>query len=129
MEGTLLGGNLTVLASGVGAPCGPMAHQDSIWLLEDVGEARYRLERAFWQLKGGGCLIGSKGIWLGDLDLQMDEFRKVSRAFGMDGNLPVREGAPAGHRGPLSILPIGMKVRIEPESGRLTTDVPWVETR
>lgn len=50
LVGTLVGGNLTALASGCGTIAGMQLPDNAILILEDVGEPYYRLERSFWQL-------------------------------------------------------------------------------
>ncbi|QNH01043.1 S66 peptidase family protein [Pseudomonas sediminis] len=50
VEGTLQGGNLTALASVCGTTAELRLAEDSILILEDVGEPYYRLERCLWQL-------------------------------------------------------------------------------
>ena len=50
IEGPLVGGNLTALASGCGTVAGMQLPDNAILILEDVGEPYYRLERSFWQL-------------------------------------------------------------------------------
>ncbi|VXC06844.1 Murein tetrapeptide carboxypeptidase [Pseudomonas sp. 8Z] len=50
ISGTLQGGNLTALASACGTPAQMHLAEDSILILEDVGEPYYRLERSLWQL-------------------------------------------------------------------------------
>jgi muramoyltetrapeptide carboxypeptidase len=50
IEGTLQGGNLTALASVCGTDAELRLAEDSILILEDVGEPYYRLERSLWQL-------------------------------------------------------------------------------
>lgn len=50
IEGTLQGGNLTALASACGTDAAMRLAEDSILILEDVGEPYYRLERSLWQL-------------------------------------------------------------------------------
>jgi len=50
IEGTLQGGNLTALASACGTGAAMRLAEDSILILEDVGEPYYRLERSLWQL-------------------------------------------------------------------------------
>lgn len=50
IQGPLVGGNLTALASGCGTVAGMQLPSDAILILEDVGEPYYRLERSFWQL-------------------------------------------------------------------------------
>ncbi|MFZ5956725.1 S66 peptidase family protein [Pseudomonas knackmussii] len=50
VEGQLIGGNLTALASTAGTVAGLHAPAGAILILEDVGEPFYRLERSLWQL-------------------------------------------------------------------------------
>jgi muramoyltetrapeptide carboxypeptidase len=65
VSGRLVGGNLTVLASVVGTPWA-MRDAGAIVLLEDVGEAAYRLDRCVMQLLAGGALAGARAIVLGE---------------------------------------------------------------
>ena len=50
VEGELIGGNLTALASTAGTLAALHAPAGAILVLEDVGEPFYRLERSLWQL-------------------------------------------------------------------------------
>ena len=50
VQGILLGGNLTALASGCGTVARMQLPEQAILILEDVGEPYYRLERSFCQL-------------------------------------------------------------------------------
>jgi len=63
-SGSLVGGNLTVLAALCGTPWQLDAH-GSILFLEDVGEPAYRIDRSIQQLKSAGVLDGVNGIALG----------------------------------------------------------------
>ena len=129
IDGILLGGNLTVLASSLGGPTGIQSRPDSIWLLEDVGEAPYRLERSLWQLVAAGTFQHAKGIWCGDLDLDCAQGEDMVARFQEDTKLRVYRGAPAGHRGTLSLCPIGLKIRIDTNNGRLSSPVTWVDVQ
>lgn len=124
----LLGGNLTVLASMVGDQLTTHAGEELIWLLEDVGEAPYRLDRAFTQLRNSGALGTPRALWFGDLDLPETQQERTIAALGRDAQVPTLHNAPAGHRGPLALLPIGAQVHLDPEQGRLWTNEPWVMT-
>ncbi|WP_037312372.1 S66 peptidase family protein [Amycolatopsis orientalis] len=62
--GTLVGGNLALLASGLGTPEAGSAH-DAIVLLEDVTEYPYRIDRMLTQLLRSGWFDGVRGIVLG----------------------------------------------------------------
>ena len=112
LEGRLLGGNLTVLASLAGTSLFPRA-PGTLWLLEDVAEAPYRLDRSLTQLRSAGLFVGAAGVWLGDLGLTPEETAGVERDFRRDLHpLRLLTGAPAGHRGPMALLPIGARVRL-----------------
>jgi len=114
VSGRLFGGNLTVLASLAGTPSLPRV-RGALWLLEDVAEAPYRLDRTLTQLRAAGLFSGARGVWLGDLGLTAEDTAAVEAAFGADvAPLPVLSGAPAGHRGRLDLLPIGGQVAAYP---------------
>ena len=127
LEGILLGGNLTVLASNVGNPTGVIGCEKSVWLVEDVGEAPYRLERCLWQLHAAGVFKSANGIWCGDLDLSTEESMTMAERFAEDARVKYSVGAPAGHRGQLALCPLGLHVRIEAKSGRLCSTDLWVD--
>jgi len=120
--GRLYGGNLTVIASMLGTPYAPVSQPDAIWLLEDVGEAPYRLDRSFRQLVDSGLFDQASAIWLGDFDQTHQGQEYIERLFRKDAPCPVLNHAPAGHQGPLACLPIGAHVTI---SGR-TMSAEWV---
>ncbi len=108
-EGVLVGGNLTVLAAGVGTPyCRPAA--GGIVLLEDVGERPWRLDRALTQLLSSGWFDEVRGVLLGQfVDCGApDEVEAVlhERLGGL--GVPVAAGAAVGH-GPENLtLPLGL---------------------
>lgn len=126
VEGRLCGGNLTVLAASAGTPVAPVVEPGDIWLLEDVGEAPYRLDRAFWQLRAAGLLDAAAAIWLGDLALAAEPRAVAHAMFAADSPCPVITGAPAGHVGVIDILPIGGHGRLDPAAGTFTATRPWV---
>lgn len=116
MRGRLLGGNLTVLASLAGTRLFPAA-PGAVWLLEDVGEAPYRLDRSLTQLREAGLFAGAAGVWLGDLGLPAEDAPRVLESLREDlgglGELRVVTGAPAGHRGRMEMLPLGAWVEVD----------------
>ncbi len=63
-QGELLGGNLCLIASIIGSEYLP-SFQDKIIMLEEIGEAPYRVDRMMNQLKLAGIIEKSKGILLG----------------------------------------------------------------
>ncbi len=99
VRGPLVGGNLTVLASLAGTPWALRA-QGAILLLEEVGEAPYRVDRLVTQLQQSGALAGVLGVALGDfLDPRTDaaDMRAVLRELLAPLGVPVVVGLPVGH--------------------------------
>lgn len=79
VTGTLLGGNLCILASLSGTPYLPKT-DGAILLLEDVGEYPYRIDRFLVQLELAGVFSGARAILVG-------KFEGCGAAKG-DENLP-----------------------------------------
>ena len=129
LEGRLRGGNLTVLASLVGTPLAPrpLTPAPELWVLEDVSEAPYRLDRAWTQLLSSGALDSAVAVWLGDLDLEPSVTESVAERLREDLGRPVLTGAPAGHRGTLSLLPMGARVRLTEGEAALSLLEPVVD--
>ena len=63
-EGRLLGGNLSLLVSNLGAPFSP-DYRGALLVLEDVREHFHRLDRMFTQLRNAGVLAQISGLLLG----------------------------------------------------------------
>jgi len=101
-EGRLAGGNLCVLASLAGTPWRLRA-KGRIVILEDVGEAAYKVDRLARQLVDAGCLDGVAGIGLGTfLDHKVapdagwtvtDVLHDALAPLGV----PILAGLPVGH--------------------------------
>lgn len=108
IEGPLVGGNLTVLASLVGTPHLPPL--DGLLVLEDVGEVGYRVDRMLHQLLFAGALERVRAVLLGDFSagLAEREVPLVERAlvdfFARLGR-PVFRGLPVGHGASNACLP------------------------
>jgi muramoyltetrapeptide carboxypeptidase len=93
-RGRLTGGNLTLLAAIEGTPYA-IDTKDAILLVEDVGEAPYRIDRMLQQLKTNGKLATLRGVVVGQFTdteptiSKADQFvaivlkywRKVQRLF------------------------------------------------
>jgi muramoyltetrapeptide carboxypeptidase len=102
IEGKLAGGNLTVLASVAGTPWA-LHEVQGIVMLEDVGEAAYRLDRCVMQLIASGAFRAARAVVLGEFtrctlprdapftiaDIMLDLLEPLG--------LPVFTGAEFGH--------------------------------
>ncbi|WP_410663828.1 LD-carboxypeptidase [Amycolatopsis sp. lyj-84] len=108
--GTLIGGNLALLASGLGAPEQGSA-RDAIVLLEDVTESAYRIDRMLTQLLRSGWFEGVQGIVLGSWaacgdpgairDLMLDRLGPLDVPTVWDfgfGHVPASPTIPLGAR-------------------------------
>jgi muramoyltetrapeptide carboxypeptidase len=116
--GTLMGGNLSVLAAAAGTSLWP-ALPDAVWVLEDVAEPPYRIDRMLTQLRLAGLFTDAAAIWLGNLDLPLLDDAQVRARIEEDfPELTVLHGAPAGHSGTLELLPIGCTVEVGPMGWR-----------
>ena len=128
-EGPLLAANLTVATHLLGTPHLPNLH-GAILLLEDVGEAPYRLERMLTHWRLSGALSVLAGLAFGSF-LHCDdpdraeepaahrfELEQVLRERSGDLGLPVLAGLSVGHAPGNAALPIGAPARLDAEIGR-----------
>lgn len=125
-EGPLLVANLTVATHLLGTPHCPLL-AGAILVLEDVGEAPYRLDRMLthWRLSGALQQLG--GLALGrfddcdDPDGEGFSSLEVLRERTADLDLPVLAGLPIGH-GDVgnAALPLGVRARLDARAGCLS---------
>jgi muramoyltetrapeptide carboxypeptidase len=122
-QGLLVGGNLSVIASLIGTPYAPPM-QGSIVLLEDVGEAPYRIDRLLTQLRLAGALDAAAGFVLGSFT-EADDPTPVLQEHLRNIGKPLISAWPSGHGQPHRALPLGARVLLDAEAGtlRLTSDV------
>jgi len=123
-EGPLIGGNLSVLTRLLGTPfLAPL--EGAILMLEDVGERPYRLDRMWTHLGLAGVFRQVRGIVLGeftgcedkDADYSSaDILRELAAATG----LPCAAGFPIGHGARNQPVPLGVHVRLDADSRRVT---------
>jgi muramoyltetrapeptide carboxypeptidase len=129
-EGPLLGGNLSVFTRLLGTPFMPNL-DGAILLLEDVGERPYRLDRMWTHLELAGVFRKISGIALGSFTgceerehraqqevsyTSEDLLRELAAATG----LPCVAGFPIGHGDINEPVPLGVRVRLDGATGRLT---------
>jgi len=123
--GTLVVTNLTIATSLIGTPWLPDL-RGALLVLEDTGEAPYRIDRQLTQWRSSGLLQGVAGIalgrfsWAGDDilpgDFTMDEILRERLA---PLGVPMISGLPVGHGAPNLALPLGRLARIDGGSGVL----------
>jgi muramoyltetrapeptide carboxypeptidase len=124
-EGPLLVGNLTVATHLLGTPFLPDL-RGALLVLEDVGEAPYRLDRMLTHWRLSGALQQLAGIGFGSFsgcDPEDSAFRleEVLRERTTDLGIPVLASLPVGHEPGNAALPLGRRARLD--AGRGTLDL------
>lgn len=119
-EGTVLGGNLSMLVSLLGTPWEP-DFTDRVVFLEEVAEPPYRLDRMLTHLGCSASFKNVKALICGSLHACRPHAACLSRwselvveATGSD--VPVVVGLPFGHGASNLAFPIG--ARVEVDTGR-----------
>ncbi|WP_114747997.1 S66 peptidase family protein [Pleomorphovibrio marinus] len=123
-EGTLVGGNLTVLSGLAGSPFLP-DFEDKILFLEDIGEEPYRIDRMMSTLQLMGALNKIKGFVFGYCtdcspssgygNLNLDQ---IFEDFILPLKIPAYRGAMIGHEAKQFILPVGGEVAMDAGAGK-----------
>jgi muramoyltetrapeptide carboxypeptidase len=123
-QGRLIGGNLTVLAALVGSSWLP-DFRDTILVLEDMGEAEYRIDRMLTQLAYAGILGKVAGIVFGQCTRCGSGAPTYSgftlpqllhHHFGPLG-VPAFYGANIGHVANQLCIPLGVRAEIDAAAG------------
>ncbi len=123
-SGPLVVTNLTVATHLIGTPWFPDL-RGSILVLEDVGEAPYRVDRMLTQWRSSGVLRGLAGVatgrfsWKGEVepgDFSMDGILEERLA---DLGVPLVMDLPLGHGLPNMALPLGVEATLDANQGTL----------
>lgn len=112
-SGMVTGGNLTCLAHLIGTPWFPDL-QGAILMIEDCGEALYRIDRIITHLKLSGALRGLAGLVLGqftDCGEQCKIWEMVLRQVE-EFHFPVIADLPFGHGLENEVIPFGVPFRL-----------------
>lgn len=135
-EGRLTGGNLTLIAATLGTPY-EIDTEDRIIFIEEVGEEPYDLDRLLNQLKQAGKFEKCKGVFFDTLnDVAPSPYRpafetslsveEVIQNTFKGYNFPLCVGLSFGHIKDKITLPLGIKARLNADTGRLRILEPAV---
>ena len=124
-KGRLLPANLTSLVHLLGTPFEP-DWRDIILVLEDIGEAPYRIDRLLTHLWTAGRLEQIAGLILGDFDQCGEQEAIWERALALlaHRSIPIWANFPCGHGSRNQILPVGAKAQMDSSSGRILFPQP-----
>jgi muramoyltetrapeptide carboxypeptidase len=119
LQGTVMGGNLSVLYSLLGSATLP-DFQGRVLFLEDLDEYLYHLDRMMQALRRAGKLEGLAGLVVGGLTQMNDNaigFGRTAEEILLDAvaayDYPMLFGFPAGHQ-PLNLaLRMGMPLQLQ----------------
>jgi muramoyltetrapeptide carboxypeptidase len=130
-EGPLLVANLTVATHLLGTPHLPVL-DGAILVVEDVGEAPYRIDRMLthWRLAGGLARLAAIGFGdfkdcdvaatdVGGAAAEHQRLEQVLRERTADLGIPVLAQLPVGHCCGNAALPLGAPTRLDATAGRL----------
>lgn len=123
-EGRLIGGNLSLLVTLLGTEFEPN-FEGSILFLEDVSEPAYSIDRMLTHLWLAGKLERVNGIVFGkftDTDYTRNTFsvEEVIRLRCQGLGVPVLRGLMIGHTSDQTIVPIGIRAKLDADVGTLT---------
>lgn len=118
-RGRLIGGNLSLVAALIGTPY-EIETRGMILMLEDVGEAPYRVDRMLSQLRLAGKLDGVSGVVLGrwrdcvaDPGKPTFSVEEVFEQYFKDRPYPVLLQFPMGHVRPNATWPVGAMAELD----------------
>ena len=117
-KGTLVGGNLSLMAGTLGSPY-EVDTKGKILFIEDVDEMPFRLDKMLTALALAGKFIDCEGIILGtferceEADHPSLTLREIFEEVVLPWNKPTILNLRAGHIYPQSTLPMGAEVSFE----------------
>jgi len=127
VEGRLAGGNLEITTRLIGTPWS-LDLGAAVFIMEDVGERPYRVDRALTQLKLAGLLDGVRAVGVGDF-LRCEEedgyppsVREVIDERLETFDLPAVTGLPIGHGERNRAFSVGARCAVDLGNGRLIVE-------
>lgn len=121
-RGRLVGGNLALVTALLGTPYAP-DFDGAILLIEDIGEAVYRIDRMLHQLILAGALQRCTGIVAGNLRPPRDEGTSGNRTLdevlteaAAVAGIPCLAGAPFGHIADQWTIPLGALAELDTDA-------------
>ncbi|MCL2544592.1 MAG: LD-carboxypeptidase [Clostridia bacterium] len=125
-EGTLIGGNLSLIAALCGTPfLPPMAGK--VLFIEEIREYTYAVDRMLTHLRLAGVFDACAAVVFGGFTRCEPEYpdfgltlEQVLAEVMIPCGKPAITGLPCGHRCPTLTLPLGVRCRVDAGAGTLT---------
>lgn len=125
-QGKIIGGNLSLIVDTIGTPY-EIDVKNKILFIEEIGEAPYKIDRMFNQLRLSGKLEDASGIILGDFNNCKPSRPEESLTLEQVINHQIKPiGRPtiynlqSGHCSPMITLPFGVDVKLDGDNRELT---------
>jgi muramoyltetrapeptide carboxypeptidase len=120
-QGPLIGGNLTTLCHLLATPF-ETKFKNCILLLEDRGEAPYRVDRMLFQMKLAGCFDGIAGLVLGSFEDcgSLDAIYKIFQEHFEEIPVPILAGFDTGHGKQNLTIPLGIDAILDTDKQLLS---------
>lgn len=130
-NGTLWGGNLTMLTTLAGTPHAPSERlngRSNFLFLEDIDEPAWRIERSLLHLSQAGMLEGTRAIFLGDfLGANRVRLRQggytlesaLKRFSRVRSDIVLLTGLPIGHGSKRETIPVGVDVQVSMDAAQV----------
>lgn len=124
-QGPIIGGNLTTLCHLLGTPFEPR-FENHILILEDRGEAHYRIDRMLFQMKLAGCFEGIAGLVLGSFEEcgALDGILQIFEEHFRDISVPILAGFDVGHGKQNTTIPFGIYATLDTDKQVLSFNEP-----
>lgn len=125
VTGRIIGGNLALITSLLGTPFAPN-FENAILILEDIGEAIYRIDRMLRHLILAGALQQCVAIVAGDFRPPKNESSRDNRTLdevlteaAARAGIPCLAGAPFGHIADQWTIPLGAIAELDTDAKSL----------
>ncbi len=120
-HGPVIGGNLTTLCHLVGTAFAPNL-SGHILLLEDRGEAAYRIDRMLCHMRLAGWFDDLAGLLLGTFKDcgPIESIYKIVKNIFKTQNIPIAAGFEIGHDAQNMTIPLGVGAELDASRGWLT---------
>jgi len=124
-SGPVAGGNLTTLCHLVGTPFQP-DFNGRILLLEDIGEAPYRIDRMLTHMKLAGCFASVSGVVLGNFRRcgNIEEIEAICIGIFKEYEIPILTGFTIGHQRSNLTIPLGISATLDTDRKMLAFHEP-----
>lgn len=125
VEGTILGGNMTLLTGLCGTPYLPN-FKDAILFVEEIEEKSDRMDRMFCQLMNAGILAQIKGFIFGKCTdcgpsggYGSLTLAQMLHDYIKPLGIPAYSGAMIGHISDQFLIPVGVRIRMDASLGKI----------